>query len=450
MFVGTSLRDAMSIIYINDANTIAKEIKDSVQYESDNINKIVFQPQNIVIRLNNINEFMYLIEKYHSHRMHMTSVPIQDGESDGTLNSKSLMKSLEISKIDVGQISYRDAVEIAIDAYNKLGNKLYGIVFIYKNLPSKKRYLNPFHPIIARTYIESPHLFEIDRAQNVNQIAFYTYNDSIRFTDIHDEDTVKDIAYLVNEFDNLSPLRIVNKNIRTQTTRFGTLTVQYDRKGYNVDGEEIDIENADSSFMVPVQIANISGIAFPYYGTIVAQAGFAFNVSPAYSCNIHSPSIHRNGDTIRGSGVCTHSGQPFTPEGISALNHSNFTSALNSLAFKHNFQEYSQTSMDISAEIYKDALGINTDSDTTPLTKDEFFNIHPDAKVSDYIKYRKEFYANNSQPKNEKYDSTTEEAAIEALSSAASEDNEEAIRREANHRDPEEDVDLLEELADNL
>ena len=156
MLIGTNTKDALAWIYENDANTIAKDIIKGLKSNKEQRNKITLSPQNLVVNINSITSFDYLIKKYHTREIMSEDIRIvvDIGETQ-IFSYMQLFNILDIQTIDVGKIGYDDALKIAIDVVQQSRESIYGVLFINKNKSSKERYINPFHPIIATAYKEN-------------------------------------------------------------------------------------------------------------------------------------------------------------------------------------------------------------------------------------------------------------------------------------------------------
>jgi hypothetical protein len=392
------LKSAIQEIYKNTIDEIKEDVIDALKNESNQRNKYLFIPQKTVVNLNDLTAISLLLNAYHSYN---SSSKHEYIDRNTQLYSNSLKDNLQIHKIQTGKITYENAVEIAIEAINNNIDNVYGVTFVHDG-DSKTRFSNPFHPIIATRFIDE----EGKDFPDVYEIIFYIWKDNL---DIEIDDDIKekipvDIGIIIKELKDIKKTYIENSDISFKLDKNHTGIIKYKQRVFDENRNEIHNENYDTVFMVPCQIANIEGVAYPYYGSVVAENGLAFNISPLYSPNINAPLENNIRNSIEGSRVCTHSGRPYTAEGISALNHANFTSQLNSSTFKTGSIYYSKYALKFSCELYSEYLNIDVSIDEEepvsqdkPMSFDEYKKHYPSFGATEYLKYRKEYYAKQEE-----------------------------------------------------
>jgi hypothetical protein len=110
-------------------------------------------------------------------------------------------------------------------------------------------------------------------------------------------------------------------------------------------------------------------------------------MSPCLSANINSV-----GNTTEGSRICTQLGSSKTIRGLSALNHSNLTSPLNSAVFRDGFEIYSYTAMRGSMTLLElnDEVEEGEEDLSKPMTFKDFKDKNSTATRKDYFKYLKD------------------------------------------------------------
>ena len=325
-----------------------------------------------------------LRKKYHNN-----DYPLSD------VSSATIVENMEIATIGEYNFSYNDAIEMA---YNLIleDENFYGILLHDK----KGNILNPLHPVIADTIVTS-NIIDINENQfNVSVFSFVgegvISNSDFFFP--KNTDFTNDIAAIVAATSISSDfiIKYSDINYEIKTEKNGKFYITYDKKIIDVKTGEEKQTNKSNGYIVPVHIMNVKGVAYPYYGNVYTTKSKAWNISPCYSANIHKPN-NQNMTPETGSGICTKIGEANTVRGISALNHSNHTSPLNSMVSGRGFGKYSKQSAQIAFAIYDKEI------EEEPQAKEEmdiwesivpfeqYRKLFPDTTKMKYIKYLKEF-----------------------------------------------------------
>jgi len=427
------------IIYKNTVAEIKENIENSIDSEN-RMSDMTYKksPDKTVLEIPNLVSFEHLVKKYYNRAImdddYRDTAFLVNIEEDGNAfntYSEEFTESTFFDFIEMFTIkndgkffSYEEALDIALDVNRNGGDAIYGIVFKIGH----KSYINPFHIVTAKRFKDFPEHFEKER---VESILIYSFINNMVFDrkryfhwyekamesmcdDIkhsygikmdeykYDEEGFKiDIGYTLLNMFQISDITITRENINFIITDMLEYAITYDEVGIEKQtGKKFIISDPEHTFLVPNQIANISGIATPYYGITVAQNGRAWSITPNASCNISAPDhYHPAGfDISEGGGVCTHSGQPYTVDGISALNHSNFTSRLSSVAMGIGTIGFSMAMKDMAMELYSTELEeIQTIEPEEVKTKDgfiyedgmtylEFIDENPDATMRDFLR----------------------------------------------------------------
>ncbi len=252
-----------------------------------------------------------------------------------------LPKEIDISKIGKFDVSIQQAMDMVKDIVKTAGDSLYGALLVNK----KHKTFNPFHPVVMHEILREGS--KVDRDKKEYTLALYSWRDKEVFKannkDIFktDDNFQAEIAQLLVSLANSTEYVTENKgfNVDIQTDQF--ILKYVETKVSKETGEEMQgHDDKGRNFIVPCQIINIGGIAFPYYGTVYSKKGLAWGLTPMLSANINDATGSSGPSVDYGSKICTHSGNSKTQMGISALNHSNTTSPLNKYILRKGAFEY--------------------------------------------------------------------------------------------------------------
>ncbi len=304
--------------------------------------------------------------------------------------------NMEIMKVGSFDQSIKDAVTMAQTIKNDVGTQFYGMLLMSKGSKKTRTVFNPLHPVIAMELRKEDS--SIDTDEKTWTIAIYSFKEDMeyRFKTSYphlytDDNYMDELGAILASIDAPSEYIIENSDFKVDIVS-DQFVLNYEQvKKLKDSGDVIAQEKTDSrSFIVPCQIINVGGVAYPYYGVIYSTKGLAWNMTPMQSANIN----HSHGQTTRngmdgGSRICTHSGNSKTQMGISSLNHSNTTSPLNSDCMEDGSMSFANQSMDAAFELMADSeLLVETPKEADKaLTYREFVTENDGASKSQYLDY---------------------------------------------------------------
>lgn len=393
--------DSYSIIYRDTCNHIYENIKDNLINIIEKKNEINDIGENIVKESMHTNELIELYKKYHNNKKPNTDK-----------NYNDFFNHLDLIKIGNEDLTIEQALNIALDIFKEDPNKIYGFMLTgYNPMINKNIKINLFHPIVS---------MELIKLKKANEPLFNIYNNfSLILYSL--KETYKN--YIVkNDLDmekNNFKYEIIDLLISLEKKT--TITTKIENiKQYNKDKKLLityDIEYIDSNtlkvldiddvtknigYVVPIQLLNKSGVAYPYYGSLFSKGGLAWNLTPMFSANISKP-YESQSKYLYGSRICTKLGDSKTIQGVSALNHSNLTSPLNSIILNKGFFEYGYEALLTGLKIMFDEKIINDIVDkrkkdiTEVKTWKTFLSENEKATQKDYFEYLKQIVLSNEE-----------------------------------------------------
>jgi len=394
--------DAMQKIYENTCIELVRELTDDLI--NDKPTHDSFTAENglgfAVEEINFTDNIHSLMKQYHNPNI------------NGGTEAWNALKRLDITKVGKHDMSINDAINIIDTIYEEIGNDLYGVLLM-DELPGKdKNIVNILHPVIVSILDRED--ININKDEKKWTITIFTKTDKFysRLIDYSSdpkrfyndkEDTYKtEIAKIIAAINNPSEYVIENRDFKVDIVNNEFVLNYEEVRTLKKDGSVIE-GNTSRNYIIPGQVINISGIAYPYYGVIYSRRGLAWNLCPMYGANIGHP--HRqsmsNGQE-GGSRICTHSGNSKTKQGTSSLNHCNTTSPLNSNCIMPGAFSYANACVEGSIELLTGKTYANKKNEK-PMTMAEYLEKHPDATKQEYIKYMKEVLEKQmKQPKQQK------------------------------------------------
>lgn len=327
-----------------------------------------------------------------------------------------LRSKMDIMKVGKFDLSVRQCAEMTIDILKNGGDKLYGILL--STTPAKshtktKMTFNPLHPVIATELSENSSAVNLD--EEIWTLNVFAWKDDFNPEQhipagYNDTNYITEIANVIAAMSRKSPFVIKNTNIKAAISE-NKFVVNYEQKKYHVsNGKEVKDEHGGKrNWIVPMQILNNGGIAYPYYGSAYTRTGIAWNLTPMMSANISRPTEGNSGFE-NGGRICTKSGDSKTIKGVSALNHSNLTSPLNSNCFRRGSLTYAHQAMLASLEILTGKSLTNSPSVEKPDTLKEYLEKNPGKMAKDYLIYMREYVTGAHL--EEKDDADIAEAAL--------------------------------------
>lgn len=318
-------------------------------------------------------------EKYHTRAMRQAATQQRDLFKE---------RFIAINRID-GNLTIEESIPVIQSVRENLKDDFYGAILVRtdshrSNGPNGT--INPLNPIVAvalKTAID-------EKEEKQRNFLDYKYSIIIySFTRKDDErlyDLLKDVPAEGYEDDIRDTMVAVHlsEEITVQYTnprRFGKTQMKYDEDRRDSNGNRIRNDSTSDSYMVPIQIINVSGLMYPGYGTALFRGAGARNISPFMSANIGSP-----GNNREWSNVCAGSLNSSTDKGKITLNHSNNTSPLNSINLGKGALKYAGKCVDMSLELL---TGNRPTVETEPVRMSlvEYQAQNEGASISDYIEY---------------------------------------------------------------
>ena len=333
-----------------------------------------------------------LMKKYHHPRMRR--------ETGGHKRSWTVFhKSLEITKVGESNLSINQAKAMVGDIYRETKENLYGVLLMSGNKGKKRQIVNLLHPVTVYNLSSEDMDFKLD--DQVWTMAIYSFKDGMRKrmqssypAMWNKENYAMEIASILASIDTPSLYFIENKGFQVDIIN-DQFILNYDEVKTLKDSGEVISEKQTTgrNYIVPGQIINISGVAYPYYGTIYSTKGLAWNLTPMMGANISHPEGQAKGNGMQGgSRICTHSGNSKTQAGVSSLNHCNTTSPLNSDCMDPGSMTYAENCVAASIELLlgdEYATGL-AGGQTRALTFQEFVTENDGASKKQYLKYIKD------------------------------------------------------------
>jgi len=293
-----------------------------------------------------------LFEKYHNGSI---DYPRIESERDNQVRYGNFTRDLQIMKIGNHDMSINQAMEIAGNLYQEIGPQFYGMLLTTKGREKTRTIFNPLHPVMVAELKREDSVFDLEEKKW--SISTYLFEDAeyAKYAENrNNENYIDEIATIIASIN--SPANYITENldfnVDIQNDKFVLNYIEIKRE--RDSGEIINQDgSASRNYIVPSQIINISGVAYPYYGTIYSRKGLAWNLSPMYHANIHHP----HGQSVShgmsgGSRICTRSGESRTQMGLSSLNHCNTTSPLNSYLLMEGSMTYAEQSMRAGLEMF--------------------------------------------------------------------------------------------------
>ena len=376
-------KDPYSMIYEADAELIYNEFIDGIYSKEKEESAFKRLERKTSVNMTPVGFFNDMIEKTYA-------------KSENSCQAKEYISAkMDIVKIGNNDLSINEAMKIARGIYEDLDDKsqFYGVLLMDKTEST----INPLHPVIASDIVEK--FSEEEKSEERYTLIVYLLT-----KDINEEDFIykgqKKMLFKLDEglYEDVASIVAATQKGGEVETRYSNFELIVNRDQYfiqfdktyvavNHDGEEKEVKGA-TEYLIPAQIANIYGVAYPYYGMVLAINGKAWNLLPMMSANISHPRMHM---MKSGGNICTHSGEPYTEKGVASLNHSNFTSELNTTSFGEGALAVPKISVEISFGLYFDDFGTDDYKDERPLSMSEFLEQNPAASQMDYIEYISEY-----------------------------------------------------------
>jgi len=330
-----------------------------------------------------------LMSKYHNPHMHR--------KGDGSAKAwKRFGSSMEITKVGDGNLSINQALAMVGDIYKETKTELYGVLLMDVKKGKKRQIVNLLHPVIVHNLNNEELDFKKDEEKWT--MAIYSFKEGKRadlekvFPNAYNKtDYSLDIANVIAAIDTPALYFVENKGFQVDIHNDQFVLNYEEIKTMKDTGKVISEKDTKGrNYIIPGQIINIGGVAYPYYGTIYSTKGLAWNLCPMQGANIAHPEGQSTGSGMNGgSRICTHSGNSNTQAGVSSLNHCNTTSPLNSDCMDPGSMTYSENCVSASIELLLGEEFV-TGVRAKALTFQEFVTENDGATKKQYLKYIKD------------------------------------------------------------
>ena len=304
-----------------------------------------------VEEINFNDQIKKLYQKYHN-----PDITIPEEVSPQTYWNK-FNTQLSITKVGDYNMSIKECIELAAEVKKEVKDKFYGILLMTKGEIRNRIIFNPLHPIIVSELIREETSIKLDEKKW--SASIYTWNENINSKKEYREafkqhDYIDEIATIISSINVPSKYITENKNFNVDIVNDQFVMNYEQTKRLKESGELLEeLESEGKNYIIPGQIINISGVAYPYYNVIYSRKGLAWNLSPMYGANISHPNRQSTSRGMEGgSRICTSSGNSNTQNGVSSLNHCNTTSPLNKNILTTGSLTYAGQCVDASLEIF--------------------------------------------------------------------------------------------------
>lgn len=306
---------------------------------------------------------------------------------------KNFTNYMDISKVGNFNMSLDQCFELIRELVLELEDTVYGALV----MTADGKQFNIFHPIIMSELLNKDS--SISKVENIYTMAVYTWKDISQLKDryakklfVGNNNFQMEIAELILSIDSPTEYITQNSKFNVDIVNDRFVLNYVEEKKHRITGKDVTEETASGrNFIIPFQILNVKGVAFPYYGAAYSKNGLAWNLTPMRSANIASPSSSSGKKYDYGSRICTHSGNSKTQKGISALNHSNTVSPLTKYILRRGSLTYAYTCLISSIGLVDEDFEITgSKKEDKALTFQEFLSENKDSSKKDYLKYVRE------------------------------------------------------------
>lgn len=332
-----------------------------------------------------------LYAKYHNPGI---KAPQSNKDVDIAYSWTKFTQEMEISKIGEYDMSINEAVKLAGEVRKEIGDRFYGLLLSTKGKKQERTVFNPLHPVLVAELQKED--TSLNKDEKIWSMAIYTWIEESKYkenfpTMWNDESYITEIATIITSINSPANYIVENKDFNVDIVDDKFVLNYKEIKRQRDSGEEIlEDSSGDRNYMVPGQIINISGVAYPYYNVVYSRLGLAWNITPMYAANINHPQGQSTGSGMEGgSRICTHSGNSKTQMGISALNHCNTTSPLNSYILTPGALTFAKQCSEASLEmLLGEEYSFNNEPEVV-LSYQEFIAENDGATKAQYLSYIK-------------------------------------------------------------
>ncbi len=332
-----------------------------------------------------------LLTKFHDHKF--------GGNVLGYREDIEMKKYIDIATIGDHTFTFKEAMAVIRQMREAVGPEVFYGATIANYSHND---VNPLHPLILNEFMAmtDEKLGEY-RLKNYS-VNIYTFKDT--WNQIKEEYPKK--FTVKNEYTEDILDLIMGTKFKRDTFSIrldpilkeenGKFKILYRESAVDKDGNEIKLptetdydKKYKQGYVIPGQIINLNGLAYPYYGAIYVKGGKAWNLSPMWATNINNPQDNGPGSVKKGSDICTKVGDVRTARGCMTLNHSNTESQRNPYTFTDGAMGYAQVAVDIALSMYfNDYDGtIQLSPKDKKMTLKEFLKATPDGTKKDYLIY---------------------------------------------------------------
>ena len=334
--------------------------------------------------------------------------------SDGyTVDINNFTKYVfENSVVELGFMSFSDAIKFCNTVIKDDINSFYGVLMFDKN----NRILNPFHPLIASSMaskIKNDKKSLNEKYRTVlygctikNDKELFQYGDYGIIENIQNNIAHQVIIYEENhKFCTIN--RIVNspENLLFQASlgEFRNVDIERTTGYFECEHDDTSIEFVG---LVPVHIG-VRGIAFPWYGSVLAWRGkiqgntspdtYGIHLSPFLSANVGYRDGELNSNSLVFNSMCTGSRDRSKIEGIRTINRANFDSALCKFGVETGWIQWKDECIKTSLEIYAEVIDL-TVKEKKLSYKEQWLKDNPSLNESDYLVHLSQKLTTRKEP----------------------------------------------------
>ena len=306
------------------------------------------------------------------------------------------------STIELGNMTLFNAIKFSEALVRENINDFFGLLLIRRD----GSMLNPFHPVVSlaieKEFKENPksQLFKQEFRTIIFSIDSNSKNIFNEFGyDANTETIINNIALqmiMYQESTQIITEDVITSNIEDliMSAKGGVFRpIQFTREMKYHSNQNIEFKGLNFAAMVPVQVA-VKGVAFPWYGSVIAYNGnpkgastdtYGIQLSPFLSANVGYEGKDLNSDETVFNSVCCGSYDRTKPEGLYTLNRSNFDSALNSYGLDCGWATYKNECIKASLEVYSSFIELDKPKPKKITYKEQWLLDNPTMTEIDYL-----------------------------------------------------------------
>ena len=356
----------------------------------------------IIVPVEPNDNFLNLISKmkFTSNRsLYRISI---DRSTDAYINKFTEILFRSGSTIELGNMTLFNAIKFSEALVRENINDFFGLLLIRRD----GSMLNPFHPVVSlaiekefKTKPESK-LFKQEFRTIIFSIDANNKNIFNEFgVDANTETIIDNIALqmiMYQESAQIVTEDVIKSNIGDliMLAKGGVFNpIQFTREMKYHSNQNIEFKGLNFAAMVPVQVA-VKGVAFPWYGSVIAYNGnpkgastdtYGIQLSPFLSANVGYEGRDLNSNETVFNSVCCGSYDRSKPEGLYTLNRSNFNSALNHMGLDCGWATYKNECIKASLEVYSSFIELDKPKPKKLTYKEQWLLDNPMMTEIDYL-----------------------------------------------------------------